>query len=541
MSAGEPVGQVSHDAVKAIAEHDPCSAIVLGLPEASDRLTDFSPAGHAARLSTLRDISQRAEAASAESEADRVARAVLIHQLDRWIADAEAGDHLRDVNILSSPPQQIRLTLEFAGAPALDALLADVPEALAGWRDSLLAGQADGLPAARRQAVAVAAQLNSYADEWLPSFADSRAADPQAVDVARRGFRNTATWLSDVYAQQATQTDAVGEERYLRAADTYNGLRLDLTDTFEWGWQQVAELTAELQAEVQRWRPGTPLDQVRAELDADPTYRIEGVDRLRDHLTELTERATDLVDGVLMDVDPRVRECGVEVAAAGAAAAPYYVPPSEDLTRPGTTWYPVRGATVFPRWWLTTVWFHEGVPGHHLQLGAFGAQQDMDRFQRLMGGTSGHAEGWALYAERWCDEAGWFDEPGTRIGFLSAQLMRAVRVVVDIGLHTDRRIPDGLPGTRSRITPESARRLLIDTALVEPSFAASEVDRYLGMPGQAISYKVGERVWLAARDQARAAGDFDEKAWHSHAMRLGPMGLAQFQEEMARASAPRPS
>jgi uncharacterized protein (DUF885 family) len=159
---------------------------------------------------------------------------------------------------------------------------------------------------------------------------------------------------------------------------------------------------------------------------------------------------------------------------------------------------------------------------------------DMSRFQRVLGMTSGQAEGWALYAERLCDELGWFDEPGTRIGFLSAQLMRAVRVVVDIGLHTHRAVPRGVSSERGPITPRLAEQLLVNTALVEPGFAASEVDRYLGMPGQAISYKVGERVWLDLRDEARIADpEFDLKSWHMTALQLGPMGLAQFRAEMS--------
>ena len=532
MSERESVGDVSDAAVTWLVADDPCAAVVLGIPGVGDRLTDYSPNGHAARSAAILDLARRAGNARTDDPAGRIARDVMLDQFHRWTTAAEAGDHLRDVNILSSPPQHVRLALEFAAPDLLDGLLADVPQALAGWRDSLALGQQQGLAAARRQAVAVADQLATYAEEWLPALAEARGADSSAVDRARQGFRDTATWLSDVYTPLAAEEDAVGEERYTRGVAAYNGVELDLDDTFAWGWHEIAELSADLRSEVERWRPGVPITEVRAALDADPAYRIEGVAALRDHLEALTEQATARADGVLLDLDPRVRECRVELAAQGAAAAPYYVPPSEDLSRPGTTWYPARGATDFPRWWLESVWFHEGVPGHHLQLGAFAAQDDMDRFQRLLGGTSGHAEGWALYAERLCDEQGWFDEPGTRIGFLSAQLMRAVRVVVDIGLHTGRRIPDGLPGARRRITPQVARGLLIESALLEPSFADSEVDRYLGMPGQAISYKVGERVWLQARDRSRTSPDFDLKDWHAYAMRLGPMGLGQFQAEM---------
>lgn len=532
--ADSSVTELSERAVRTIATGDPCLAVILGLPEATEALTDYSPAGYSARHAEAAELLRTAEALPAATSADRVARDVMVHQLRHTVAAAEAGDHLRDVNILSSPPQHIRMALEFAAPDQRAALVAAVPAAMAGWRETLTEGIASGSPAARRQAITVAEQLATYGNDWLTGFRDRSGMDDDVVRGARRAFLDTSVWLSDVYAPQAESADAVGEERYLRAAAAFNGLDLDLDDTYDWGWVEVERLSRELRAEVDRLEPGLPLGDVRARLDADPQYQIHGTTALLHHLRELTDTATARVDGELFDLDPRVRECGVQLAAEGSAAAPYYVPPSEDLSRPGSTWYPTRGADVFPRWWLETVWFHEGVPGHHLQVGATATMADMSRFQRVLGMTSGQAEGWALYAERLCDELGWFDEPGTRIGFLSAQLMRAVRVVVDIGLHTHRSVPRGVRSERGPITPRLAEQLLVNTALVEPGFAASEVDRYLGMPGQAISYKVGERVWLDLRDEARIADpEFDLKSWHMTALQLGPMGLAQFRAEMS--------
>lgn len=528
----ESVTGLSDEAVDTVGRTDPCAAIALGLAYSGERLTDFSPGGHAERQAATVDLLRRVRRAVPQDESERVAREVMIQQFENAVVADDAGDHLRDINVLFSPPQHIRMALEFADTARTAPLLEQVGPALAGWRESLERGLQKDLPAARRQAVAVAEQLSVYGNRWLPEFGRQREAPEQTVAAARRAYLDTATWLSDVYASQAAAEDAVGEERYERAAWAFTGSSLDLDDTFAWGWEEIARLTAELRGEVERWRPGLPVSEAREILDDDPAYRIEGVDRLRGYLADLTSRATDRVDGVLFDLDPRVRECRVEIAAEGAAAAPYYMAPSEDLSRPGSTWYPTQGAEVFPRWWLESVWFHEGVPGHHLQLGAFAVQDSMARYQRLLGGTSGHAEGWALYAERLCDENGWFDDSGTRIGFLSAQLMRAVRVVVDIGLHTPRRVPAGFPGARGAITAQVARRLLEEEALVAPDFAASEVDRYLGMPGQAISYKVGERVWRDLRDDASRSDGFDLRDWHMYAMRLGPMGLDQFRDEM---------
>jgi len=528
--------ELADQAVDLIAADDPCLGLILGLGSTTPTLTDFSPAGHIARFDHLRDLADRAARTPVESDADRIALQVMGQQFGHTLAAADAGDYLRTINVLASPPQQVRMTLEFATDDHIATqLLTQVGPALAGWRETLHEGVRQGCPAARRQAVAVAEQMATYAQAWLPAYVAGRDIPDDAVERAHAGFTDTAVWLSDVYAAMADPEDAVGEERYVRAAAAFNGVDLDLDDTYDWGWHEIGRLSAELRHEADRILPEVPLRDLRAALSDDPTYQIHGVPALTDHLQRLTEQATDRVDQVLFDIDPRVRECHVRIAAEGSAAAPYYVQPSEDLSRPGTTWYPTRGAEVFPRWWLESVWYHEAVPGHHLQLGATAVQESMSRFQRLLGFTSGHAEGWALYAERLADELGWFDEPGTRIGFLSAQLMRAVRVVVDIGLHTGRTVPAGFPGQRGHVTPKMARQLLMDVALLDADFAASEVDRYLGMPRQAISYKVGERVWWELRSDAkeRLGPQFDLKDWHMAAIRLGPMGLAQFRDEMS--------
>jgi uncharacterized protein (DUF885 family) len=242
------------------------------------------------------------------------------------------------------------------------------------------------------------------------------------------------------------------------------------------------------------------------------------------------------MEGRYFDIDPRIRHCDVKLAAEGGAAAPYYVPPSEDLSRPGSTWYPTLGHTTFPKWWAVSVWYHEAVPGHHLQCATSTLQRDrQSRFQRLAGWTSGYGEGWALYAERLMDELGYFDDPGIEMGYLSNQALRAARVVLDIGAHLHLPIPVGRGGLSGRVFDRSSMvAFLAEQALLADDFAQSEADRYLGLPGQAISYKVGERVWLDTRESARRrlGAAFDLKHWHSYGLRLGPMGLDPFAELM---------
>jgi uncharacterized protein (DUF885 family) len=156
------------------------------------------------------------------------------------------------------------------------------------------------------------------------------------------------------------------------------------------------------------------------------------------------------------------------------------------------------------------------------------AGKRLSRFARFSG-VPGHGEGWALYAERLADELGWFNLPGSRLGMLADAALRAARVVVDIGIHLDLPLPDG-----SRWTFETACEFLGERGRAEPHQIHPEVVRYLGWPAQAISYKLGERAWLAARDEARRRPGFDLKRWHTAALDLGPIGLGGLAEALRR-------
>ena len=218
-------------------------------------------------------------------------------------------------------------------------------------------------------------------------------------------------------------------------------------------------------------------------------------------------------------------------------AAAYYTPPSEDLTRPGRTWFPTVGRKRFPTWDEVSTVYHEAVPGHHLQ-GATIRLVPLTRAHKL-GFMSAHGEGWALYSERLMDELGWFRTPETRLGFLCAHAFRAARVVVDIGLHTGRRIPKGWPGAGEAWTYEGAIDFIVRAGGADRDKAESEVLRYLSWPSQATAYKLGERTWLAGREAAEAAAasagkPFDRRAWHAGALALGPLGLRRLGAELAR-------
>lgn len=533
--------QLADEYVSTVAKLDPIAATSLGVRDFDDQLTDYSPAAQEQRAQAARDALAAIDALGPLAEVDRVAAMVMQERLGSLIAMHDANDGLRDVNVLASPMHEIRQVFDIMPTDNVDAVrarLAAVPAAVDSWRSALEEGVRVGAVGARRQALASAKQAEAFGSGWFSQYATS--VDPSLESVGQQAdsaYRKLAVWLADVYAVSADPVNGVGADRYARRARAWNGADLDLIEVWTWGWEELDRITTEMLRVGRTIVPGGSLKAIHEALNIDSAFHIEGTDALLEYLSHLTSSATTAMDGRYFDIDPQIRECGVRLAAEGSAAAPYYIPPSEDLSRPGCTWYPTRGQNRFPRWWLTSVWYHEGVPGHHLQCGVATIERErLSRFQRTFGWTSGYGEGWALYAERLMQELGYFDEPSIELGYLSAQAMRAARIVLDIGLHLNLEIPAGRTDVPGRhFTAESATAFLAEKAWLDNDFAASEINRYLGLPGQAISYKVGERVFLRAREAARTRlGDaFDLKDWHMHVLRLGPMGLDPFEVELA--------
>ena len=333
----------------------------------------------------------------------------------------------------------------------------------------------------------------------------------------------------------APERDAVGAERYGLWARQMLGADLDLDDAYEYGWSEVVRIEADMRRTADAILPGAPLDEVVAHLDRDGEA-IEGEAAYIAWLQDLVDGTIDTVDGVHFDVPASIRKVEVVAAPPGSGAAQYYTAPTADLSRPGRYWSPLMGRTRFPTWGEVSTSYHEAVPGHHLHLGT--ARLNAERLSRYQTSVliSATEEGWALYAERLMDELGFFERPDYRLGYLDAQRLRAVRVVIDLGMHLELPIPAGLSfHDGERWTPDLGREFLSTHTGGDPAFLDSELIRYLGMPSQAIGYKLGERVWMASRDAARAAeGDaFDLKAWHMAALNLPSLGLDDLRTALA--------
>ena len=553
------VDRISDHFVDRIAALHPIAATMMGVAGHDDQMTDFSPDGIAERTALTRSTLHQLGNVEIESERDRVARDVMVDEAELGLALDDAGERLRDLNIMHSPLQMIRQVFDLVPTEtvehweAIAARLALVPQGLDGYRTTLQAGAEQGLVAAQRQAQACARQADTwggldnggrgffqqYVEQFdsssihEPGLAQRLAAEAQRADQAYATF---GRFLVEEYLPVASESDAVGADRYQLWARMFNGIELDLHETYDWGWSELHRIEHAMGSVGDRILPGQPIPDVIHHLEHDPTRSIEGVDEFRAWLQDLLDSTVADLDGTHFDIPDPVKQVEAMIAPPGGAAAMYYTGPSEDFSRPGRTWYPTLGKTRFPLWGEVSIAYHEGVPGHHLQIAQVRYLADtLTRFQRVLAGSSGHAEGWALYAERLMGELGYLDDPAYELGMLRAQAMRAVRVVVDIGLHLQLRIPSDeryLPG--ETWTPEIALPFVIERSHFPADFMASEVDRYLGWPGQAISYKVGERVWLAARDavKAREGAAFDLKEFHRRALDLGPMGLAQLQREL---------
>ncbi|MFI6385946.1 DUF885 domain-containing protein [Nonomuraea sp. NPDC050547] len=517
---------------------DPVESVYLGIVGDFGVATDYSPDGHEARQELVRDTLAELSRLAPSSDADRRAAAHLRERLEAQAAVYAIGGPYREVSSPFGLVSGLRDSIDLLPRNddeqwrAIAARLAAVPGMLNGWRTTLDVGLERGLRAARRQALGAADQAERFAgthDDLIAGYGDGPVAGElaEAARSAYRGYAETARYLREEYAPRADERDAVGPERYAVAARMQLGDEIDLRDAYAWGWAELDRIEAEMAAEARAILPGATVDEATAHLDS--TEYVVGPDAYLAWLRDQHERAIAALNGAQFDIPEQLRTVDVVLAPGSTSAAPYYTQPSEDLSRPGRTWWPLGGREKFATWSDLTTVFHEGVPGHHLQLGAVAVAGDKLSRYAKMSWVGGHGEGWALYAERLADELGWLTAPGARLGMLAASALRAARVVIDIGVHLELPLPDG-----SRWTFEKACEVLRERGRAEAHKVHPEVLRYFGWAGQAICYKLGERAWLEARAEAQARPGFDLKAWHTAALDLGPMGLGTMREELAR-------
>ena len=547
--------------VDRIAELHPIIATYMGVPGHDHRLPDYSPDGAAERVQLSRSTLAELQAAPVHGEADRLARDVMVEELETDLQEFDSKTHLHSLNVIASPVQGLRQIFDLMPRDTAEeweniaSRMAALPEAFSNYQEALKEGQSQGLTASTRQAREAAKQAESWSgqqagtDSFFQGLIDAydgtgigngalREDLSGAASTADAAYAGMQRFLLDEYLPKAREKDGVGKERYEVAARRFLGMEIDPEETYKWGWEELARIEKEIAKTAQRILPGESLEAVTELMGTDPARAIEGEENFRDWMQNIQEETIADMDGTHFDIAEPVKKIECLIAPPGGQLAMYYTSPSEDFSRPGRVWYPTGGKTRFPLWTEVSIAYHEGVPGHHFQLATVTHLSDrLSRFQRNIAGTSGHAEGWALYAERLMAELGYLENPDYYLGMQVSQAFRAARVIIDIGMHLDLEIPSGQPFHPGETwTPELGLEFLIPRCPFEEAFARSEVNRYLGWPGQAISYKVGERVFLEARAEAKAkqGSAFDLKTWHTKALNIGPMGLAQMKREMSR-------
>ena len=538
------IDQIAENWVDTLVELDPTVGTYIGRTAGDGRFGDYSPPGHERFIAEAAKVIAQLDAATAADEVDAVTKTDLRSDLALEVESSEAGLYLRDLNVIASPAQGIREIFDLMPTATVDdwekisSRLGSVPEAIDGYIETLRLGIERGVTPARRQVREVLEQARRHSanDGFFNAFvADatlregslpaSLATDlSTAARSSAAAYATLAEFFENELDEAATDQDAVGRELYALQSRRFLGATIDLDETYEWGVEELRRMVAEQESIADQIKPGASVEEAIAFLDTDPSRKLHGTDALQKWMQETSDRAVAELSETQFDIPDEIRalECLIAPTQEGGI---YYTGPTDDFSRPGRMWWSVPvGITEFDTWRELTTVYHEGVPGHHLQIGqAVYNRAKLNTWRRQLAGTSGHAEGWALYAERLMEQLGYLDDPADRLGMLDGQRMRAARVVLDIGVHLQKQLPDG----SGPWTADYAFDFLRRNVNMNDSFVKFEVNRYLGWPGQAPSYKVGQRIWEQLRDtyREREGEAFSIKEFHRKALDLGGVGL----------------
>ncbi|HEY2642779.1 MAG TPA: DUF885 domain-containing protein [Galbitalea sp.] len=536
-----PIDGVAEKWLTTFAGLVPTAATYIGLDNGKlGEWEDFSPAGHQALADAAKAVIAELTPLSPADDVDRVTKEDLLGTLELELEKHELNFELRDVNVLASPVQTLRETYDIMPTDTegdwsnIASRLSSAPTAVAQYIETLRLGIEKGVVPAKRQVIEVIAQSRESADpDGLFSELVARATDvpdslkadlKKAARASAEAYGVLADFFQDELLPAGGDKDAVGRELYSVASRSFLGAAVDLDETYEWGVEELQRMVDEQTSIANEIKSGASVEEAIEFLNGDPSRKLHGTDALQRWMQETSDHAIAELGKTHFDIPDPIRrlECMIAPSHTGVI---YYTGPTDDWSRPGRMWWSVpEGVTEFDTWRELTTVYHEGVPGHHLQIAqAVYNRATLNSYRRLLAGTSGHAEGWALYAERLMEELGYLNDPADRLGMLDGQRMRAARVVLDIGVHLEKQRPDG----KGPWTGEYAFEFMGKNVNMNEEFVRFEVNRYLGWPGQAPSYKVGQRIWEQIRDEykAREGAAFDPKAFHKKALDLGSVGL----------------
>lgn len=548
------IDQLSNDWVRHLAKKYPSYATYLGFPGGEREMDDHSPEALKQSRDDAAEQIRKLEALSPQDEVDEVSKDALLQELQKEVKTYDAGLYFRDLNNIASPAQGIRDIFDLSSTATetdwdnLAARMNKVAGSLRGYAETLRVSIKNSDAPAKRQVEEVIGQVNQItaADGFFREFAKNAKAESgelpeslkqelsKAAEAATAGYAEFGEFLKNELLPNASAKDAIGRERYALLSERFLGAVIDPDETYEWGREELARIVAEQQEVANIIKPGASIEEAFEILDKDPKTKLNGTAELQKWMQKLSDQAIEKLNGVHFDIAQPITklECMIAPTKHGGI---YYTGPTDDFSRPGRMWWSVpEGVTEFNTWRETTTVYHEGVPGHHLQIAqSVYVKDQLNDWRRLAAGTSGHAEGWALYAERLMEKFGFLNDPADRMGMLDGQRMRAARVVLDIGVHTEKQKLSG-GGVWDF---DYALDFMTKNVNLSPEFVRFEVTRYFGWPGQAPSYKVGQRIWeqILADYKARKGAGFSLKEFHKVALNLGGLGLDTLRRAMERA------
>jgi uncharacterized protein (DUF885 family) len=525
---------------------NPTAATRLGDHRFDDAIEDPSPAGLADDRAFAAAIAEHAAAIDVADldERDRVTHALLLDSCRQQIESVDSGEiQLASDGFTGYPVALLRSASQLrapdeASAQAQLERLRKLPGALdavvAQWRAGVERGWTPAVAAVRRSQAMVEGYLAgdvssdpfvglSLPEGWEGAGDWRSRAAAVVADEVRPAYQRVASALADL-ADEGRGDDRPGlvhvpggDELYRSKARRATTTDLTPQEIHDIGMAELTDVLPPQWAEVGGRALGiTDRDELFDALRSDPAMRYGSAQEILEVAEAAIERALAAAPAWF----ERLPSAGCVVEAVPDALAPglpaaYYSPPPSDGSRPGTYFANTHDATRRNRFEAEVIAFHEAVPGHHLERASAAELEGIPTFQQR-GGYMAYSEGWGLYSERLADEMGLYSSDTMRLGMLTADAWRSTRLVVDTGIHA-------LGWSRDQALEFFGTHVPLD-----PAEAAVEVDRYIGMPGQALSYKVGQREILRLRDDARARlGDrFRIQGFHTTVLRHGGVPLA---------------
>ncbi len=554
VSAANAVNSLSDRFWNGILDLSPITATVLGYEQGIDRLDDPGPDGREKARALYTETLAAADAieAGAAITAGLPAEERITLDILRVVCQTELEQHsqrfdrLKVVDQMGGPQTMLPLLAAFqpTATPqqfeAFLARLADYPRYMAANAEIVREGLASGMTAARivtERVIAQVERLLAIPDELSPVLSVVQLPTPadreRLVDALGRCVRPADRAFLEVllgkYRYSSRQEPGLwsaprGDDLYRTQIRAWTSLDLDAAELHRSGLEELAEIEEERRAIARELGFGDDTKAARAALKSSPGAIPSSSEELLDRARGQIERALAMAPGYFGTL-PRA---GCEVRAVepfkdADAPAAYYYPPAVDGSRPGVYYvntYDLKSRSYIG---LASTSFHEAVPGHHFQIALQTEHPSLNAFRRLGARVAGMAyvEGWGLYSERLADEMGLYLDAGERFGMLDGQAWRAARLVVDTGIHA------------FRWSRQKSVAHLLETGLSETD-ATIETDRYICLPAQALTYKVGQREIQRLRAEAAAAlgTAFDIRAFHDALLGHGTLPLATLAREL---------